>query len=434
MKRSKYILLLSAAALMFASCKKNFTDPSATLRNDALTSSTGLTGVAVGIQKQYSFSRTSPLYNMVAANGFSAMELRLQNAGNTDELNLSVGGVNVDGNNAVLGNLWAQNLKVIYDANNVINNAANLGDKAYASGLIAYASIFKALAYGNLSMYWEQVPDTIGSNVGFTGREQGFQKALSTINYALATISANAISASFLSNVPAGMEIPNTLQALKARYLLFTGDYDGALTAANAVDLSKKSTMNFDAVTPNPVFNVATATNNVFQVLDSTFGLPASLAPVTTDQRIPFYMSVNETVAPRWRIKGFGAALDTPWPIYIPGEIILIKAECAMRKTSPSIPDAIVGLNQILTKKPADDPYGIGANLPPYVGAVTENAILTEIYRQRCIELYMQGLKMEDMRRFGRTNEPNVEKRRNFFPYPFRERDNNTNTPDDPAF
>ncbi|MBX2925842.1 MAG: RagB/SusD family nutrient uptake outer membrane protein [Chitinophagaceae bacterium] len=434
MKQLKYIPFLLVAALLSGSCKKNFTNPAATQVDEALSSSVGLTGVAIGVQKQYSVNRAAPLYNLVTANGFSTFELRLQNAGNTDEFNLSVGGINVDGNNGVIGNLWAQNLKVIFDANNVINNAANLGDQGYASGLIAYASIFKALAYGNLSMFWEQVPDTIGTDVGFTGRAQGFQKAIAAINNALSAISTNAISASFLSNLPAGMEIPNTLQALKARYLLFTGDYDGALAAANLVDLSKKSTMNFDAVSPNPIFNVSTATNNVFQVLDSTLGLPEDLAPVTTDKRIPFYMSINETVAPRWRIKGFGAALDTPWPIYVPGEITLIKAECNARKSSPSIPDAIVELDNILTKAPADDPFGIGADLDPYAGAATADAVLTEIYRQRCIELYMQGYKLEDMRRFGRSNDPNVEKRRNFFPYPFRERDNNPNTPADPAF
>lgn len=435
MKQSKYIIFLFATGLALSSCKKNFTNPGETLRNDALSTSVGLTGVAVGVQKQFSVNRTSPLYNVVTANGFSTFELRLQNAGNTDEFNLSVGGINVDGNNGVLGNLWAQNLKVIFDANNVINNAANLGDQAYASGLIAYASIFKALSYGNLSMYWEQIPDTIGLNVGFNERTLGFQKAISSINYGLSAIAANPMSAAFLSNLPAGMEIPNTLQALKARYLLFSGDYDGALAAANLVDLSKKSTMNFDAVSPNPIFNVATATNNVFQVLDSTFGLPETLAPVPTDKRITFYMSINETVAPRWRIKGFGAAQDTPWPIYLPGEITLIKAECYMRKTGgASVPDAVVALNQILTKEPADDVFGIGADLPPYAGAITETALLTEIYRQRCIELYMQGFKMEDMRRFERSNDPNVEKKRNFFPYPFRERDNNSNTPADPAF
>ncbi|MFT4022700.1 MAG: hypothetical protein QM664_02815, partial [Flavihumibacter sp.] len=59
-----------------------------------------------------------------------------------------------------------------------------------------------------------------------------------------------------------------------------------------------------------------------------------------------------------------------------------------------------------------------------------KDEILTEIYRQRCIELFMSGLKLEDMRRFGR---PVTERKRNFFPYPFSERDNNPNTPSDPA-
>jgi hypothetical protein len=43
----------------------------------------------------------------------------------------------------------------------------------------------------------------------------------------------------------------------------------------------------------------------------------------------------------------------------------------------------------------------------------------------------MSGLKLEDMRRFGR---PVSERKRNFFPYPFRERDGNPNTPADPSF
>ncbi|MCG7860464.1 RagB/SusD family protein, partial [Flavihumibacter sediminis] len=95
---------------------------------------------------------------------------------------------------------------------------------------------------------------------------------IATLDAALAAIAADPISAQFLTNLPAGIEIPNTLQALKARYSLFSGNYAGALAAANAVDLTKKSTMNFDAVSPNPIFNVSTATNNVFQVIDSTFG------------------------------------------------------------------------------------------------------------------------------------------------------------------
>jgi hypothetical protein len=87
-----------------------------------------------------------------------------------------------------------------------------------------------------------------------------------------------------------------------------------------------------------------------------------------------------------------------------------------------------------LTKTPASDPFGIGADLSAYSGPAAQASVLTEIYRNRCIELYMQGWKMEDLRRFGRSNVANVEKNRNFYPYPFRERDNNSNTPPDPQF
>jgi starch-binding outer membrane protein, SusD/RagB family len=38
-------------------------------------------------------------------------------------------------------------------------------------------------------------------------------------------------------------------------------------------------------------------------------------------------------------------------------------------------------------------------------------------------------MRLVDSRRFAR---PQTERKRNYFPYPFRERDNNTNTPADP--
>ena len=109
----------------------------------------------------------------------------------------------------------------------------------------------------------------------------------------------------------------------------------------------------------------------------------------------------------------------------------LIKAEAYARQATPDLTNALVELNKIVTKKPANDPFGVGADLPPIVGPLTQAQILDQIYKHRSIELYMSGLKLEDMRRFGR---PNSEKKRNFLPYPFLERDNNPNTPADPAF
>jgi len=413
------------------SCKKDFVNPNGAPEDQVFTSSRGMTAAAIGLQRTYSFSRAGSLFNIVAANGFVTNELILLNAGNIPELQLSTGGATVDGTNTILANIWANASKIMFDADRVIAAAPTLADKGYASGLIGYASIYKAMSLGSLAMFWDKVPDTVGSNVTFSDRVQGYTSAIATIDRAQAVIATTPISASFAGNIPAGTDIVNTLHALKARYALFAGNYATALSAANSVDLTRRSTMNFDAVSINPIFETATSTNNVFQPVDSTFGLPLALRPTNTDKRVAFYTTISAAVAPRFRVGGFGATSGSPWPYYLPGEITLIKAECLVRQAAPNLAAAVIELNKVITKTPAADPFGIGADQPPYAGAITAPAILEEIYRQRSIELFMSGLKLEDMRRFGR---PTTERKRNFFPYPFRERDNNSNTPPDPAF
>ena len=430
MKKIQYIIqsafLLGIVSL--TSCKKEFVNPNAPTTDQVFSSSRGLVGANIGIQRTFSFGGASVLYGVVTANAFTTNEVILMNSGNIAEFQLSRGGANVDPTNAILGNIWTNSNKVIYDANTVIKAAESLNDKGYASGLIAHASILKAMAIGSMSMFWEKVPSTTGPNVTFLDRSNGFANAIATIDNALSKISANPISASYVSDAVAGIDYVNTLYALKARYLLFSGKYADALTAANLVDLTKKSTFNYDAVNTNPIFTVATATNNVYQPVDSTLGLPAALAPTAGDGRIAFYTSINATVLPRFRINGFYNTTTTGIPLYLPSEITLIKAEASARTGNLSA--ALTELNKVITKTTAADPFRIGANLPAST-ASTADAILTEIYKNRCIELFMSGLKLEDMRRFGRAN---AERKRNFFPYPFRERDGNINTPADPSF
>lgn len=419
-------VVLALAGL--AACKKDFTNPNAATQAETFESDRAATAVAAGLQRQYTAGAASSLYALVNANGFVTNELILRNAGNIPELQLSTGGSAVDATNTVLANVWTRSNKIIYDADNVIRYANTLGDKTYSSGMIAFASLFKALSIGNLSMFWERVPDTTGSNVSFISRVDGFKKAVAIINNALAVYNANTPNSLVVSRLPAGINIPNTLQALKARYSLYAGDYATALTAANAVDLSVKSGFNFDALVLNPVFESATSTNNVFQPVDSTLGLPPALAPNLADKRVPFYVAINPTIAPRYRIGGFYIASNTQVPVYLPGEVTLTKAEAYARQND--LVNALIELNKVITKQPSGDAWGVGAGLTPVVLA-TGAEILTEIYRQRSIELFMSGLKLEDMRRFGR---PTAERKRNFFPYPFQERDNNTNTPPDPSF
>ena len=428
MIKAGWFIVAFGLVLTYSSCKKNYTDPNKATNEQVFSSPKGLTGVVTGLQRVYTLGRASTLYNLITINGLTTNELIVVNTGNTAEVQLAAGGTQVDGNHSMLTTFWSTLNKVIYDADLVIESAKNLPDKNFASGLIAYASIFKALSLGDMSEFWEKVPAEIGEKVSFIDRIDGYKKAITVLDEAIAAVAANAISTTFSSNVPAGIDIINTLHALKARYSLFAGLYPQALAEANLVDLTKKSTFNFDALSLNPLYEVATSTNNVVQPKDSTLGLPVSLAPSLTDGRVPFYTSINSTIAPRFRINGFGAAATTAIPVYLPGEMILIKAEAYARAATPDLVNGIIELNKVVTKN--NDIFGVNANQPA-VAPATAAALLEEIYRQRSIELFMSGLKLEDMRRFNR---PNSERKRNLMPYPLRERDNNPNTPADPSF
>jgi len=422
---SKYITCVAFSwAMCLSSCTKEYQDPSRAKADVALTSQQGLTAVAIGLQRVYSLSRTGVMFNSVAVNGFVTNEFSLLNSGNIPELQLSTGGTAVDGTNTILFNLWTSANKIIYDADLVITNANNLGDKGYASGLIAYSSIFKALAIGNLSQYWERIPDGTGKNVAFITRTAGFAKAISVLDNALATISANPISTGFNANVPA-INIVNTIHALKARYALFSENYALALTEANAVDLTRASSFNFDATSPNILFTIISS-NNVFQPLNANLGLTGANVPDAADRRIPFYTVLAGNPA-TLRMGGFATGTSTPFPIYLPGEMILIKAEAYARQSD--LQNALIELNKVVTK--TNDVFGVAAALPALTGPFTQQQLLDLIYKNRSIELYASGLKIEDMRRF---NQPVADRKRNFFPYPFQERDNNTNTPADPVF
>ncbi|MBA4053885.1 MAG: RagB/SusD family nutrient uptake outer membrane protein, partial [Marivirga sp.] len=177
------------------------------------------------------------------------------------------------------------------------------------------------------------------------------------------------------------------------------------------------------------LFESSFSNRNVTEPQDDKFALPVALQTPPTDKRIAFF--INSTAGVNKARASFFTSNTSTLPLYRVGEMYLIKAEALIRKSAANLTDAVTELNKVITKVPASDPWGIGADLPPYSGGMTEQEVLDEIYKQRCIELYLSGLRFEDSRRFGR---PQVERgNRNFMPYPFTERDNNSNTPTDPA-
>ena len=428
----KISLLAVLLALSLGSCNKEYLNPSSATQNQVVTSSDGLLTLCNGLQARYSTNGLlSVLYNAVAAGGLSTRELTILNVGNIEEYNVSLGAGNVTNANGVVRNLWTQANLVKANADLVLANAGNAPEAGTRSGIVAYASIFRALSIGTLAQFFEQVPLTVQENAAFVPRVQALQNAVAQLEAAAVQLTAPPVSADFNAKIVPGLDLPNTIQALIARYSLQAGDYDKALAAAGRVDLTKRSVFNFDDNTRNPLFEVAFGNKNVFEPFNATLGLTGALAPNPADRRLAFFLRTNPTATQNLGT-GFYTANNAPIPVYVPGEMLLIRAEAYARKAD--VPNAITELNRVLTKTAATDAVGLGAALPAYAGPQTAADVLVEILRNRSIELAFLGFRLDDSRRFDRPGPgaAGAERNRNFYPYPRVERENNPSTPVDP--
>ena len=433
MKKILITLILSGLLLTQNACNQEYLNPSSASQQQVVSSTDGLITLCNGLQYRYTTGGAlSVLYTTVAGGGLTTGELTVLNVGNIDEANLQTGGGTLGNGNAVVRNLWTQSQLVRANAELILANISVVTDPGTKSGIIAYASIFRALALGTLAEFFQSAPITTGTNAPFVDRVALLNEAIATLEAAVTQIGAAPVSANFTGKIAPGIDIPNTIQALIARYALLAGNNDKALSAAAKVSLTAKSVFNFDDNTRNPVFEAAFGNKNVFEPTDVNLGLKGALAPETGDQRIPFYTRATPT-ATQNRGTGFYTANSAPIPVYLPGEMLLIQAEAYARKGD--LANAVTFLNRVRTKTPAQDAYGVGAGLPVYSGPQTADAILLDIYKNRQIELAFQGFRLEDNRRFGRpgAGTTGAERNRNFFPYPRTERDNNTATPADPT-
>jgi hypothetical protein len=432
--------LLSAMTL--GSCNKEYVNPSTANQQQVVSSSDGLITLCNGLQSRYSTGGfVSVLYNNVAASGLSTRELTILNVGNNEEYNVSLGGGSLTNSNVVVRNLWTQCLLVRSNADLVLQNVGNAPEAGTRSGIVAYASIFRALAIGTLAQYFEQIPLATQENAPFVDRVTALRNAVAQLETAATQLAATPVSADFTSKIVPGIDLPNTLQALIARYSLEAGDYDKALAAAGRVDLTKRSVFNFDDNTRNPLFETSFGNRNVFEPTNSALGLTGTLAPESGDRRIPFLVRVSPPPTSTQNLgTGFYTANSAPVPVYVPNEMLLIRAEAYVRKND--LTNAVAELNRVRTSTAAATVTGTGlptslpgASLPAYAGPLTATDVLTDILRNRDIELAFQGFRLSDSRRFGRPGPgtTGAERNRNFFPYPRVERENNPATPTDPA-
>jgi starch-binding outer membrane protein, SusD/RagB family len=427
--------------MLAQSCTKlDYPNPNSAIDTQVLNTREGLLSLAVGVKQYYS---VNGLQTLLLTPGTTAREVKGITTF-TNIIEIEAGGSALPTFNGNVLGVWRSMMRTMGMAEDIINNAPTVlaAEVPIQSALVAYGKLFKAMSIGGLATSFEQFPietDETG-NATFVSRTVGLQEAVKLLDEAIAAIVATPPPAEFNTRVVGSdLILADVINAYRARYNMMLGNYANALTAANLVNLTTKSQFVYSNQSQNPVY-VQIAQSGNFRPR-ANFGLPAGFVN-PADGRLNFYLSTPDVVVGGETLKtlrGFFDAVDRPIPYYLPDEMRLIKAEATIRNNG-SIADAIVEINAVRTQS-SGDPFGVHANLPVYAGAITSDALLLEIYQQRSAELFLQGLRFEDSRRFARPAPPtNVnpvpvtfERNRNFYPYPDQERLTNPNTPTDPA-
>ncbi|HBK72001.1 MAG TPA: RagB/SusD family nutrient uptake outer membrane protein [Flavobacteriaceae bacterium] len=439
MKKIFNILLLSV--FIFTSCETDFDNVNQPAENQVLTTKSGLITAVVGMTSHFTTSTLSPI---VEVPGLSTRELGNLLTFVTPQ-ELVAGGAGLPNDNAGITRLWNRLLRDKGAAELIIENVDAVEmDPGTKSGIKAYAKFFKAMTLGYLIQNFEQVPINNNSDgtADFNSRNEVLTECINLLESAKSDISANAISDEFLGNI-SGLDLPNMINAYLARYNLFAGNYAAAISAADAVDLTSESVWMYDGATnKNAIFSFAVENAPDTKPQDN-FGLTGVLTPEVNDGRISFYLSPSDEVeVPDFgahgveNLLGFFDEGNKSIPVYLPGEMLLIKAESYAMTND--LPNAVININLVRQKN--NDVFGVNANLGAWAGNTNNSEdVMNEIFKNRSIELFMSGLRLEDSRRINSSFTPSAnadflsERNRNFYPYPFEERLNNPNTPTDPS-
>lgn len=420
--------------LLASSCKLDQVNPNNATDQQVLNNRDGIIALSVGLRQFYS---TTGLSNTLVVPAVTSREVKGV-ATFTNTLELEAGGTALPTANANLLGYWSAMQREMGMCESVIASAPAIAtlEPGLLSGIMGQAYLFKAISLAELAMAFPQanLSTSIAAPVTFVARAQVLAEAIRLLDLGISTISATAPSTTFTTLVAGtDFDLKNTLYAYNARINLIAGNYQKAIDNAKLVDLTKRSAFTYTTLTVNPLYTIFGITKSYRP--RANFGLPAGLFDAA-DQRLAFYFSAPNTTVNAdavTTLTGFSTTQTTAIPLYVPDEMKLIMAEAILRLNG-SLPDALTLINAVRTQT-AGDVFGINAGLPAYSGAITNDALLLEVYRQRCAELYMSGLKWEDTRRFNRPAPPAdvTERNRIFYPYPDQERITNLNTPADPA-
>lgn len=402
MTKSRGARVLAALALLaLGACDLDLTDPNQPPEEEVLVTPATLGRVAVGLQAQYSDQMVDPVYvtglvtNEIGATPTAFESFRKADAGN-----------DITGDDGPSTDPWSGQYDVVRTANVLIDNVPQVGfGPGTTSGLMALAKLYKAMAFGNLYQHYERFPLVVqdsSSNAPFATREEAMAEILRLLEEARQHIATTPPSAEFNSTILApGFNMPATIDAMLARYNLIAGNLDAAMAAAQRVPLNVVSEFRFGTADVNPLWNLWYNSGNAYQMrAKQSFRLGAQ----TGDQRVAYWVSPDTIVGVSGRMDQI-ARYNTntrTYLVYMPDEMRLIMAEVHARQNR--LPEALALVNAVRTPCTSTLAEPV-ACLPALTLAQvpTQEAMLAAILRERQYELYLQGLRWSDLRRFGQT-------------------------------
>lgn len=322
----------------------------------------------------------------------------------------------LDNNTFYITNPWAARYQVVKNTNFIIEGATksqNITD-AERAGYLGFAKTIKAhQLLMNLNLTNENGIRVDVADVDNPGPVLGKGAALTAIadllNEANAHLSSAGNSFPFaLSTGFSGFDTPGSFaefnRALAARVAVYREQYADALTYLNNSFLTLNRSSNFLDIGVyhvfgtgsgdqlNPLFFAPNATGDV-RIAHPSFVTDAAEG----DQRLS-KVSLRESAAAQSGLSGrYDVAVYksnvSPVAIIRNEELILLYAEAKIQTNQPA--DAVTALNLIRTTH----------GLQPYTGALTKDALINEMLRQRRYSLFGEGHRWIDMRRYNRLNE-----------------------------
>jgi starch-binding outer membrane protein, SusD/RagB family len=425
MMKTRLWTLPLVAGLTLAGCDMDLIDPNNPTQSAAVATAASMRQVAIGLQADYSNAFVDPVYTVGLVTdelgaGFATFE-GFQKADRGDEVLPSEG---------VSTNTWASMYRTIRVADVLIDNAGNVSfGPGFTSGMLALGKFYKGLAFGQLYQIYPTAPVNVGPTIPhptFATREQVLATALGLLEEARQHLIAAPAPAEFRTQVLApGFNLENSIDAMIARFALMGEDYPLAAAAAGRVDMAAFSEFRFSTADVNPLWNMWYNSGNAFQLrARQDFRFDAEPG----DGRVEFWVAPDTlpgAVRPQLDHVRYSAA-TVPYPVYLPGEMLLIRAEVHARNNE--LPQARTLINEVRTQCSSPHPEPV-ACLPALdaTDLPTQADVLAQILHERRYELYLQGVRWSDLRRF---NQP---VKYEFMPIPVTECDRNNNAPTGPG-